>query len=219
MMQSDEHAEENQGEAYVEDSWADFKHAPMPAGPLDYLCGTCDGDAVIQDNEGNCFQVPRRLPEPKLPSLELQRRHNLAHGQYASLCPHRVMGRRNHYLFYSQFARSRPSDLSGRDLYPSRRTFASVLDMKDVDAYAVPHLSNFIEARGSRSFGIRQTGRNLHLCAHGRGCEESRGQRCGHQGSDGRGHPEVRTFRLSHSNLHSGAEVSADGESAPHGWA
>ena len=77
----------------VEGSWDSLKEAPLEVDPFDdWRCGVCED--VVQDDLGVGFQIPRGLPEPQAPSLEIQRRHNLTHWPYAPWCPHCVMARR-----------------------------------------------------------------------------------------------------------------------------
>ena len=49
---------------------------------------------MLQDDLGNGSQIPRGLPEPKMQSLEIQRKQNLTHWPYAAWCPHCVILRR-----------------------------------------------------------------------------------------------------------------------------
>ena len=79
-----------------ENGYADPRNAPVQAdsSDVDFVCAPCDPD-LLQDDEGECAQVPKGVPEPKPPSAEAQRRHNLTHWPYASWCPHCVMARRN----------------------------------------------------------------------------------------------------------------------------
>ena len=79
MMRAEQQDAEDVVEEGVEESWQD-----LPADLADDLvCGKCKGDEVIQDDDGERSQVPRGLPEPKTPSAEAQRRHNLTHWPYA----------------------------------------------------------------------------------------------------------------------------------------
>ena len=135
-------AEEDQ--EVSEESWDKLDGAPIRPDPSeDFVCRACD-DEVVQDDQGECFQVPRGLPEPKPPSLDVQRRHNLTHWPYAPWCPHCVMARRNDtahqqssngdgrsvplLVFDYCFVKNSNEDdlvtiLVGK-LYPRRRTFA-----------------------------------------------------------------------------------------------
>lgn len=157
-----------------EETWDDLKDAPVMADPLDdFACKPCNGDDdEVQDDEGNSFQVPRGIPEPKPPSVEAQRRHNLTHWPYASWCPHCIMGRRNNtphfqsrggaerslpllvldYCFIRNAADQDLVTLLVGKLYPFRRTFACVIDLKGKDAYAVARLSDFIRGSGLTKF-------------------------------------------------------------------
>ena len=85
--------EEALGESDVEEGWNDLKEAPISVDAEDLTCIPC-GD-VVQDDEGCASQVHRGLPEPKPPSREDVRKHNLTHWPYRSWCPFCVMGRRN----------------------------------------------------------------------------------------------------------------------------
>ena len=76
------------------ESWDDLKDAPFGIEESDIpLCGNGDDDEVVQDADGDAYQCPRALPEPKCPSRAAMLRHNLTHWPYASWCPHCVMGR------------------------------------------------------------------------------------------------------------------------------
>ena len=80
-----------------EDSWADVADAPINVDLSDdFMCKPCGGDDEVQEDKGNSFQMLKGLPEPKPPSVDAQRRHNLPHLPCASWCPHCIMGRRNH---------------------------------------------------------------------------------------------------------------------------
>ena len=168
MMRAEQQDAEDVVEG-VEESWQD-----LPADLADDLvCGECnEGDEVIQDDSGERSQVPRGLPEPKPPSAEAQRRHNLTHWPYANWCPHCIMGSRNNtphpqsrngedrlvpllVLDYCFIRNAQDQDLVtllvGK-LYPCRRTFACVVDMKGVDGYAIARLAEFIKGSGLTKF-------------------------------------------------------------------
>ena len=99
-------------EGEVEDSWDTLEEAPVQAEKDDLLRGDCNlEDEVVQDSNGDAFQIPRCLPEPKAPSREAVRRHNMTHWPYASWCPHCVMARRSgdpHFQNKSKDSRSLP---------------------------------------------------------------------------------------------------------------
>ena len=77
----------------LDEEWANLEEAPFAADKEDLLCVPCDN--VVQDDEGEASQIHRPLPEPKPPSREDVRKHNLTHWPYRSWCPWCVMGRRN----------------------------------------------------------------------------------------------------------------------------
>ena len=77
----------------LDEGWVQLEEAPIAADAEDLTCIPC-GD-VVQDDEGVASQIHRSLPEPKPPSREDVRKHNLTHWPYRSLCPWCVMGRRN----------------------------------------------------------------------------------------------------------------------------
>ena len=163
MMRGDDAGVETGGEStvVVDEEWDDLQDAPIQEDRED-LAGKTGGDEdeVVQDDEGNAAQVPKGLPEPKPPSIEAQRRHELTHWPYAIWCPYCVMGRRNnspHFrsrggarnvpLLVLDYCFVRTADESDlvtvlvAKLYPVRRAFACILDMKATDAYAVARLS------------------------------------------------------------------------------
>ena len=73
-------------------AWPDLKEAPIEADD-ELICVPCDD--VVQDDEGVASQIHQSLPEPKPPSRDEVRKHNLTHWPYRNWCPWRVMGRRN----------------------------------------------------------------------------------------------------------------------------
>ena len=77
----------------LDDGCGELEQAPIAADAEDLKCIPCDD--VIQDDEGEASQIHRALPEPKPPSREAVRKHNLTHWPYRSWCPFCVMGRRN----------------------------------------------------------------------------------------------------------------------------
>ena len=79
MMRADE-ATGGEGEQDVDASWAQLEEAPIAADAEDLRC--VPGDDVIQDDEGEASQIHRALPEPKPPSREAVRKHNLTHWPY-----------------------------------------------------------------------------------------------------------------------------------------
>lgn len=79
-------------ESIDDESWARLEEAPIMADE-DLNCVPCDN--VVQDDEGEASQIHRALPEPKPPSREDVRKHNLTHWPYRNWCPWCVMGRRN----------------------------------------------------------------------------------------------------------------------------
>ena len=153
-----------------EESWDNVGDAPIDADPLEsFICKPCGGDDEVQDDEGNGFQLPKGLPEPKPPSVEAQRRHNLTHWPCASWCPHCMMGAQNntpHVQARGGADRSLPllvldycfiRNASDQDLvtlfvgklYPYKRAFACVIDLKGTkDTYAIGRLSEFIRGSG-----------------------------------------------------------------------
>ena len=77
----------------TDDGWESIEKAPIDADEEDLRC--IPGDDVEQDDEGAASQLHRALPEPKPPSRDEVRKHNLTHWPYRSWCPYCVMGRRN----------------------------------------------------------------------------------------------------------------------------
>ena len=109
-MQADE--QDVQGNDEVEESWQEL----LADLAEDMLCGECnEGDAVIQDDCGERPLVQKGLSEPKPPSPEAQRRHNLAHWPCANWCPHCIMASRNNA--------PHPHSLATARLAPSRFWF------------------------------------------------------------------------------------------------
>ena len=66
-------------ESIDDESWARLEEAPIVADD-DLNCVPCDD--VVQDDEGEASQIHRALPEPKPPSREDVRKHNLTHWPY-----------------------------------------------------------------------------------------------------------------------------------------
>ena len=152
-------------ESIDDESWARLEEAPIMADE-DLNCVPCDN--VVQDDEGEASQIHRALPEPKPPSREDVRKHNLTHWPYRNWCPWCVMGRRNadpHFqakgaderslpllvLDYA-FLRNKEDDefatiLIGK-CYPSRQILASVLDIKGTDDFAIHRVADFIRECG-----------------------------------------------------------------------
>ena len=166
MMQGPEESEVEKSWAELQDcSEAEADHSEAP------ICGECD---VQQSDDGEGWQVPKGLPEPTAPSRDLQLRHQLTHWPYANWCPFCVMGRRNnspHFQARNGDARSLPllvldycfirseqdqdlvTLLVGK-LYPFRKTFACVVDMKGrgTDGYAISRMTEFIRQSGLTKF-------------------------------------------------------------------
>ena len=103
FMMREDNAED---EDVADGGYADPRNAPVQADSSDYdfVCSPCDPD-LVQDDEGVSHQVPKGLPEPKPPSAEAQRRHNLTHWPYASVLssPCSVHGARSVREELSQF--------------------------------------------------------------------------------------------------------------------
>ena len=122
--------------------------------------------------DGGEYQMARGIPAPKAPSREAQMRHNLTHLPYASWCPWCVMGRkcnaphlrtragedRNLPLFVLDYCFVRDEHdeklakvLVGK-LYPYKKVFACVVDMKGTDGYAITRLVEFFRESGISKF-------------------------------------------------------------------
>ena len=171
----DDDAEAGQDEGANEygDSWSELGEAPVQAElSEDPIGGEAADEEVIQDSEGDAFQLPKSLPSPKAPSREAVRRHNMTHWPYAPWCPHCVRARRNsdpHFQNRSESQRALPllvldycffrteaedenlKVLVGK-LYPSRKTFACAVNEKGVNAYAVARLTEFVRQSGLHKF-------------------------------------------------------------------
>ena len=156
-------------------SWDNVEDAPVDIDPED-LAGIgipSDDDEVVAQSDGEEFQMPRGVPQPKAPSREVRLRHNLTHLPYAGWCPWCVMGRKcNSPHFQSDgsdrsipllvmdyaFVRNKEDEvlatmLAGR-LYPSRRPLACIVDGKGVDPYAAARMSTFIRESGLSRFNF-----------------------------------------------------------------
>ena len=158
----------------VDESWDDLGQAPVSAELKEPLCGECNtaDDDVVQDDVGDAFRNPRELPEPKAPSRAAARQHALTHWPYASWCPYCVMARRNSDPHFQNregdnralpllvldycFVRNQPDQdlvtvLVGK-LYPTRKTFGCVVDVKGMDEYAICRMTEFIKSAGVHKF-------------------------------------------------------------------
>ena len=170
----DAEAEGDAGEDTVDDSWNELHEAPIAADLDD---DRVSGDwipegEVVQDDEGDAFQIPLCLPCPKAPSKEMVRRHNAVHWPYAPWCEWCVSTRRNsdpHFQNKEGSNRSIPllvmdycflktidedetqKTLVGK-LYPPRKSVAFVVDYKGTDAYAISRLTEFIKESGLHKF-------------------------------------------------------------------
>ena len=129
--------------------------------------GEMDQD-VIDADSGEVVQTVKAMPAPILPSQAEIEAHNLTHWPYANWCPHCVMARRNNsahpqapkgtersvpllvldYCFIRNACDQDLVTLLIGKLYPVRRTFVCVLDMKGTDMYAAARLSEFIRSSG-----------------------------------------------------------------------
>ena len=115
---------------------------------------------------------PRALPDPRAPSLDIVRKHNLTHWPYAPWCPHCVMARRTsdpHFQSRDEGERQQPlfvvdycfirnaadeeliTLLVGK-LYPFRKVFCCVVDSKGTDPHAVTRLVEFLRDAGVHKF-------------------------------------------------------------------
>ena len=150
-------------------AWPDLKEAPIEADD-EFICMPCDD--VVQDDEGVASQINRSLPEPKPPSRDEVRKHNLTHWPYRNWCPWCVMGRRNadpHFQSKESSDRSLPllvldyAFLRNKDdddfatvlvgkCYPSRQILACVLDGKGLDELAINRVAAFIRECGLTKF-------------------------------------------------------------------
>ena len=152
-------------------SWSELHEAPVAANlDEDHVSG--DDTEVVQDDEGEAFQIPKCLPCPKAPSREMVRRHNATHWPYASWCEWCVSTRRNSdphlrnkdgsnrsvpllvmdYCFLKTVDEEETQKTLVGKLYPARKSFAFIVDHKGTDAYAVSRLTEFIKESGLHKF-------------------------------------------------------------------
>ena len=159
-----------------DESYGELHEAPLKADPSNELvCGECE-EQVVQDDEGEAFQIPKGVTEPRPPPLDVQKRHNLTHWPYANWCPHCVMARRNEsphlqsrrgenrslplfvldYCFIRSQSDAELTTLLVGKLYPSRRTFGCVVDTKGgADAHVVGRLADFFRSSGLTKFDYK----------------------------------------------------------------
>ena len=67
-----------------DESYEELHEAPLDADLSEELsCGEC-GKHFVQADQGEAFQIPKGVPEPKPPPLDIQKCHNLTHWLHAS---------------------------------------------------------------------------------------------------------------------------------------
>ena len=130
-----------------------------------------DGEDEMVAETGECVQVAKGLPFPKLPSQSEIEQHNLTHLPYRSWCPFCVAGRRKNNphlanqgkertvpLFVSDYCFLRDDDdtetlsvLVGR-MCPSQAVVAIPCEHKGSDPYAVHRLRAFLKSEGTSEF-------------------------------------------------------------------
>ena len=154
-----------------DEGWADLADAPIEADPSDQAHGANEEEVIVEGDLGE-YQRPRGLPQPVAPTREARRLHDLTHLPYASWCWCCVSARKNnspHFrsrsgadrdlpLFVMDycFVRNEKDEqlakvLVGK-LYPSRKVFACIVDVKGTDEYAVRRLVDFIKESGLTKF-------------------------------------------------------------------